>query len=286
MKNDFTDMLRSLQNELTHLDDEHMLIRNNFTKTNLARAIKARGCLATLMPDLSMNTVEKLGSQVPGFYIQTVSGWFGFNKRVAPQLSLDSLRISLGIYLDNMRSGTPWIWQETILPLDKQILDLQQSVRLTAEKKVELQQRIAAVEKLLAIDETKLAPELRVKLAKAAAEQVKLVQLRPANGTSVNSPHTTLQPTEVNSNSGPSLLEIWLWWQLLTPHSDYNVGFPSVGPYDHLATNHQHDVSDAGMISTGAIPETAATSDNSHHPAHSAGRDLAHHEALGSQSYS
>jgi hypothetical protein len=225
MKENLQVLLDSLQDEKLLLEIEKENLTRQHVALNHSRTRTARNCLARLLPDLEMNNIKALLHHVPDFQVPTASRWFCFGKKVAPGVTLDSLRIKLGAYLDNTQDVVPVIWKDEVLPIDVSIRDLQENlIRSNAERIADIDMRIVALEKLLRVDVEKMDPKVHTCLEQAVASQVKTAResSRPFSNLRSAVPVNTPYPshTQINSNSGPNLLEMWLWWQILTPHSE------------------------------------------------------------------
>lgn len=225
MKENLQALLGSLQDEKLLLEIEKENLVRQSVALNRSRTTTARNCLARLLPDLEMNTIKVLLRQVPDFQVPIVSGWLGFGKKVASSVTLDSLRMKLGAHLDNTRGVVPATWKDEVLSIDISIRDLQENlIRSNAELIADIGARITALEKLLHVDVAKMDPKVRMRLEQAVASQAKTARQssRPYSNFRSAVPVDTSYPshTQINSSSGPSLLEMWLWWQILTPHSE------------------------------------------------------------------
>jgi hypothetical protein len=227
MKENLQILLQSLQDEKERLEGEKNDLARQSVTLNRSRTTTARNCLARLLPDLEMDTIKALLRQVPDFQVPTVSGWLGFGKKVAPGVTLDSLRMKLGAYLDNTQGAVPATWKDEVLSIDTSIRDLQENlIRSNTERIADIGIRIKALEKLLRVDIAKMDPKVRTRLEQAVASQMKISRQssRPYSNFRSAVPVNTSYPsyTQINSDSGPNLLEMWLWWQILTPHSEYS----------------------------------------------------------------
>lgn len=227
MKENLQALLGSLQDEKLLLEIEKENLARQSVALNRSRTTTARNCLVRLLPDLEMDTIKVLLRQVPDFQVPTVSGWFGFGKKIAPGVTLDSLRMKLGAHLDNTQGAVPATWKDEVLSIDTSIRDLQENlIRSNAERIADIGMRITALEKLLRVDIAKMDPKVRTRLEQAVASQAKTARQssRPYSNFRSAVPVNTSYPshTQINSDSGPSLLEMWLWWQILTPHSEYS----------------------------------------------------------------
>lgn len=121
----------------------------------------------------------------------------------------------------------------------------------------EIHARIGALEKLSAADLNKLDPKDRKRIEHAIASQARKTLERNVPFRSVKrieqAAPTYPTRSQINSDSGPRLLEMWLLYQLLTPHSEYS-----------------HEVQPAfiggggasgGWTNPGAVPEASTGSD-------------------------
>lgn len=225
MKKNLQAWLNSLQDEKLLLEIEKQNLARQSVDMNRSRTTTARNCLVRLLLDLEKDTIKALLHQVPDFQVPTVSGWLGFGKKVAPGVTLDSLRMKLGAHLDNTQGAVPAIWKDEVLSIDISIRNLQENlIRSNAESIADIGMRIKALEKLLRVDVEKMDPKVLTRLEQAVVSQVKISRQssRPYSNFRSAMPVNTAYPshTQINSDSGPSLLEMWLWWQILTPHSE------------------------------------------------------------------
>lgn len=225
MKENLQVLLQSLQDEKKRLEGEKSDLARQSVALNRSRTTTARNCLVRLLPDLEMDTLKALLRQVPDFQVPTVSGWLGFGKKVSPGVTLGSLRMKLGAHLDNTQGAVPTIWKDEVLSIDVSIRDLQENlIRLNAERIADIGMRITALEKLLRVDIAKMDPKVRTRLEQAVASQAKTARQssRPYSNLRSAVPVNTSYPshTQINSDSGPSLLEMWLWYEILTSHSE------------------------------------------------------------------
>lgn len=151
-----------------------------------------------------------------------VSAWLGLSKKLDPNLTVDMLRIQLGTYLDNehMANALEWSpdeWKDVVRS-DDLIRDLQEKLLpLNAERRADVDARIAALEKLSSADMSKMKPDVREQIEQAVAAQVSKPGSRMCYAKSGVVSYPTRQ--QVNSDSGPDLLTMWLWYELLTSNS-------------------------------------------------------------------
>lgn len=237
-------MKKNLQKLLTALKVEHHRLeveKNNLTRqlTGLfqARTAAARDCLKSLLPDMKMSTVNTLLGLVPNFKIPIVSKWFGLSKKVDPRISIDALRLQLGAHLDNYTLGMPPIlWSDQVVKIDTVIRDLQErQLKSKAEEIIQIERKISAVENIIKIDADKLSDSTRIKLEEAVAS----IQATEHGHRAKKKHSRVLRPTstpsypdrnQIISDQGPDLLEMWFWWQMLNPHSDYQQEVQSFEP--------------------------------------------------------
>lgn len=225
MKENLQVLLQSLRDEKSRLEEEKRGLARQLETLNKSRMTTARRCLSELLPDLEMSTIKSLARQVPGFEVPVTSGFLGFGKKVDPSVSLNSLRMKLGAHLDNTSGAVPESWKSDVKPIDASIRDLQENlIRSNAERIADVGARITALEKLVNVDLTKMNPKVRSQLEQAVASQARNPRASTRSYSSVRgaTPVNTVYPsqTQIHSDSGPSLLEMWFWWQILTPNSE------------------------------------------------------------------
>lgn len=227
MKENLKTILQSLRSEQTRLETEKQSLCDQIRSLGLNRKSAARRCVQTLLPDLSPDSVKTLRREVPGFRIPTVSTWWGLSKKIDPSASVDTLRMQLGAYLDDYQTGlkvVPDIWTSSVARADEIIRDLQKNQARTVETSLsDIKARIGAIEKLSNANLRKMDPKARRKLERALAAQAKSARSPARLARIVRASRVTpVYPTQsqVDSDSGPSPLEMWLWYQLLTPNSE------------------------------------------------------------------
>lgn len=220
MKENLNALLETLRAEQSVLEKERSELANQCSEFKYSRKGTAREALKRLIPDLSARTFKRIRQEVPGFKIPTVSSWFGLSKKIDPNLTVDMLRIQLGTYLDNRRVTIEWgpdEWRDVVRN-DDLVRGLQEKLMpLNAERRVDVDARIEALEKLSSADMSKMKPEVRERMEQSIAAQVAKPgsRLRYTKSSNVNYP--TRQ--QVDSDSGPDLLTMWLWYELLTSNS-------------------------------------------------------------------
>lgn len=222
MKENLKALLETLRAEQAVLEKERVELANQCSEFKYSRKGTAREALKRLVPDLSANTLKKLRQEVPGFKIPMVSSWFGLSQKIDPSLTVDMLRIQLGAYLDNEHMAnalerSPDEWRDVVRN-DDLVRGLQEKLLpLNAERRADVDARIEALEKLSRADMRKMKPEVRERMEQAIAAQVAKPgsRLRYTKNSNVNYP--TRQ--QVDSDSGPDLLTMWLWYELLSPNS-------------------------------------------------------------------
>lgn len=227
MQENLQTLLQALRNERLKLEGEKVELSTQYGEFRRSRQGKARECLRNLVPNLEPKTIRRIQCEVPEFPIPMVSRWFGFSKKIDPKVSLDTFRIQLGTYLDNTKVSMGWSpeeWRE-VVRYDELIRSLQEKlIPANAERLTDIGTRITAIEKLLRVDVAKMDPKVRAKLEQAVASQAKKTHqsAKPSGNFRSAVPVNTSYPshTEINSDSGPSLLEMWFWWQILTPQSE------------------------------------------------------------------
>ena len=273
MENDLRFLISTLKNNKRHLEEEKAALVRRSNELSRNRTAAAVISIAQLLPDLKMSTVRALLIQVPHFSVPTVFLLFGIGRKVAPEVKLSTLRIQLGTYLDNTQGAVPKIWEENVLVLDRAIQELQSKHMIENGKHItELNKRITALEKLLQVDLTKMDPQIRTGLAAAVSAQIKTTR-QPHNISGRTEPIPTTYPSsaQINSSRGPSLLEMWFWWQILTPDSEYTREVTRLE-----SPNTDLDSSGTNTIGSGQ-PDTISTTDEARLDAQA---------ELGSQSFS
>lgn len=275
MKENLQVLLKSLQDEKLQLEREKEKLAVQGVTLNRSRKATAFNCLVGLLPDLEMDTISALLRDVPDFHVPTVSGWFGLVKKVDPSVSLDTLRVKLGVHLDNARGAVPKIWKEVTL-IDASIRDLQENlITSNAERRADIDMRIMALEKFLHIDVAKMDPRIRTQLEQAVSSQAGNAHKSSKSYSSfrdvapVNIPYPSR--TQIDSSSGSGLLEIWLWWQILSPHSECSHEI-------HRIESAGVDTRDSGEVHPLEVQSDAVSRTEE--------SQLATQEELGSQSFS
>lgn len=224
MKENLQTLLQFLQVEKDRLESDKRDLARQSNVLIRSRTTVARRCIERFVPDLEMSTIKMLLRRVSGFKVPTVSSWFGFVEKVAPHVTLDSLRMQLGVYLDTTSGVVPPIWQDEVRTIDDSIRNLQENlIGSNAEHIADIDKRIVALKKLLQVDVDKMDPKVRARLEEAVASQVDTFRQSsspyiPLNG---DAPVAISYPSaaEINSSSGPDLLEVWLWGEILSPQS-------------------------------------------------------------------
>jgi hypothetical protein len=229
MKENLQILLQSLRAEQQTLERQRSDLSNQLDAAIDSRRLAARQCIRSILPNLMPDTISSLRKAVPGFEIPMVSTWLGFIKKLDPNVTIDTLRIQLGTYLDNV-PGASREWEHTVGRHDQVIRSLQEkSIPENTVALNEVSTKIEALKKFSAIDPNKMSPETRKKIEQAIASA------RKTGGRNVSFMSMQKNPrvapsyptqSQISSNSGPSLLEMWLWYQLLTPHSEYSHGVP------------------------------------------------------------
>lgn len=224
MKEDLQVLLQLLCAEQQTLERQKGDLMHQLDTAVDSRRSTARRCIRNLLPNLESDTISSLRRTVPDLEIPMVSAWFGFSKKLDPNVTIDTLRMQLGTYLDNSPNASRE-WVDSVGRLDQTIRDLQEnSIPENAAGLDEMNAKIEAIKKLSVIDPSKMSPEIHKKLEQTIASA------RKTGGRSV--PFRSVQKTagvasyptrsQINSDSGPGLLEMWLWYQLLTPNSEYS----------------------------------------------------------------
>lgn len=214
----------ALRTEAKILKDEKTELDQQRTYANASRRVMANKCLADLLPDLKMPSIDQLRKEVPSFAIPVVSKWLGLSRKVDPKASLDQLRIRLGTHLDIAvpRSLLPDTWTWNVVPLDDMIQGLQIRIRTNAERLADVNERIAAVEKLLHTDLRTMDPVIRDKVQRAvesfSTSKGKSGIFRRIERNPATAPAYPVDQ-QLHSDSGPDLLQMWLWYQLMTQNS-------------------------------------------------------------------
>lgn len=284
MRKDLDFLLEALRAERTILEGEKDDLAEQGRTLNTSRNTAARRCLRDLLPSLDDETIDGLRSQAPGFEIPMTKGFMGLGKKLDPSVSLDALRIQLGAYLDNTEDEVPEAWREEVRSLDEAIRNLQDNLVLANEERLsEIDSRIKAIEKLLRVDVAKMKPEVRTKLTQAIASQAKAARQSPRPFRSVRSTGSSGPvhfPTQhIYLDSGMSPLEMWFWYELLTPDSECRCEVDRVD--DQVGGfGNEDDVTPGDPENNSDVPigdEPATVSSDS---------SMADHEALGSQAYS
>ncbi|MDP1689643.1 MAG: hypothetical protein Q8L52_00315 [bacterium] len=225
MKDNLKVLLQSLRTERETLEKQQTGLMHQHDIMLDRHRSEARQCVRQLLPDLGSGTIDSLRRDVPDFEVPTISAWFGFSKKLDPNVSLDTLRMQLGTYLDNS-SDAPRAWVEKVGRLDRAIRGSQENlIPENSAHLADVNAKIAALEKFSAVDHSKMNPKMRQQMEQAMAAQAKANRRGTSNQPMRQATRMApIYPTQsqASSDSGPSLLEMWLWYQLLTPHSEYS----------------------------------------------------------------
>jgi hypothetical protein len=238
MKENLDALRQALQEEKAAIYKEKITLEKQLRTLNGIRQTEARKRLNTMLPDLDSGTITALHQEVPEFAIPMVAvtpGFFGGvirfftggqSEMIDPEISIDALRMQLGSYLDNAdKANRPDFWNKQVGDIDESIQDLQTNlIRANAEQLVEISNRLEAIEKLQATDFERMKPEMQAKIDEAVKSQVKqlhsgkrFTRVRPISKT----PPVYPSSSQTSSDSGPGLLEMWLWYEILSSHSEY-----------------------------------------------------------------
>ena len=292
-KNDLTMILNALHNERIRLEEARRDLDNQLRTTTATRGKVARDQVAKWLPDLRMGTVKELRTYVPNFPIPMVSAWCRLSEKVDPRMTVDMLRIQLLTYLDNMRFP-PDAWRLTVNELDASIKTIQsRQIPDNVQGLSEIKDRISAMERLAKTDFSRMEPIKRQQIETSLAQQAKNIgrgQLRPIQIDPKRPPPSYPSTTVIHSDSGPSLLEYWLWYHILSEHGEvhqevYRVessgdfgGGGASGDFGGGTSDSTGRTEDSAV---GIMPAVAVTSDD-----RGLGSDLSAHDALGAQSFS
>jgi hypothetical protein len=234
MKKEMQDLLQTMYAERDLILKQQEALDKQVRSMAQTRQGIAQECVNNLLPDLSSETIKNLRRKVPAFSIPMKLGLIGkfvnlFGGHATGELnssvSLDSLRIHLGAFLDNPVQKKPKEWSEIDI-IDGAIYMMQKKpIKKCAEDLDDLSQRIRAIERLAAMDEKMWNPEIRNKIEEAVRSEAKhflanFGRTQSSRRKKIITPVSYPTREQISSDIGPSLLELWLWNQLLTPHSD------------------------------------------------------------------
>jgi len=232
MRQELQTLLQAMQSERNSILKKQESFGEQLRSLRETRQKMARHCVNELLPDLQAETIKALRREVPNFSIPTKSGFFSklvsffggaSADKIDPRVPLDLLRIHLGSYLDNSEEKPET--RAKVEELDRAIHDLQTNlIKSNTERLDEISERIKALEKLQAVDQKKLNPETRDRIEEALKSQAYRFRSgfgkkQPDQRQKLVAPPYPTRP-QISSDSGPSLLEMWLWYQLLMPHSE------------------------------------------------------------------
>ncbi|GEM_PF-4738004 len=228
MKENLQVLLQSLRAERQTLEKQNGALSHQLDIAIDSRRSAARRGIRRLLPNMEPGTISSLRRAVPDFKIPTVSAWFGLFRKLDPSVTIDALRMQLGVHLDNS-PNRPKVWEEEVGQFDRAIRGFQEHlIPENAAHLADVNAKIAALEKFSAVDHRKMNPEMRQQMEQAIAAQAKAnrrgTSKQPVRQATRMAPMAPAYPTQsqASSDSGPGLFEMWLWYQLLTPHSDYS----------------------------------------------------------------
>lgn len=278
MKAELVVLLDNLQAERAALLRTKEELTSQLRQIQASRQQAARLVVWGLLPDLSKATISALQSAVPWFTIPMVSAYWGLGRKLDPSITLDTLRVQLGIHLDNVRSSAPAVWLEKVEPHEREIQTLYAVSILPNEESIaDVNKRIAAIEKLMGLDLDKMDRGMRERIGQAVTAQAKRSNVQSRASRPIP------RGPVIYPGDGDSLLEtaleMWFWYELLTDGSDLSSAVEAIeyedrdleadGPEDG-----QHDEFDGADSEDGA---DSSVSDEG---------ELRVHEDLGSQSFS
>lgn len=223
MQRELQQLLDSLRREREAALGDRRREEGTLQTATEARRRAARLYLRALVPDLGDGTLRAIRRDVPGFEPRTVAKWLGvFGEKLDPSVSVDHLRMQLGTFLDNT-PNPPTKWMQEVAGFDDTIRHYQQTVIPASQERLEnVNARIEALERLATVDFQKMDADMRDKLGQAITVQsprmrdvVSQARMRPASR-----PVSYPTSSQIRSDDGPDLLTMWLWYQLLTPHSE------------------------------------------------------------------
>lgn len=224
MKAELNRLIESLTEEYDKLEKERARLARQDVTLKKTRKDTATECITALLPNLEHASLKRLAEMVPDFHVPTVKKWFGLAKTIDPSVTLESLRIKLAAYLNaNPNNCLLKAWNQDVLPKDKLIRELHE--KLIPANVASIQDIGAKITRLnrLVASADHMTPEIGEKITQAAKmitgsrrEEKKKTSRRK---TESSKPPQYPNANQINSDSGPDLLEAWLWWQLFTPSS-------------------------------------------------------------------
>lgn len=234
MQKDLQFLLGRLQAEKASLEQQKSLLESQLRTLNRSRQNEARRYVNEVMlPDLKSGTIQQLRAVFPGFPVPMVSAWFGLSEKVDPNISLDSLRMQLRAYLDNLENA-PSHFKEKIASIEASIRELQEIlIRDNAEHLLDITERIEALTKFGKTATDKLNPELRERMEKALKTQAKKTVkhgLPFQHGRILAKEPRYPDAHQYDSDDGMGLLELWFWYQLLSSDSQCSHEMAQVEP--------------------------------------------------------
>lgn len=236
MKKSLQAMLGSLKEDRQNILDIQEKLDKQLRALCVTRQETARNLVNKILPDLSPETITKLRGKVPEFpipirrsFFDGIRRFFGGSpvEKIDPEVTLDILRMKLGAYLDGVSAEKhPNFWIERVGKINNAIHDFQTNpIKINNERLAEISARIKAIQKLQAVH-TKIDPTMQRKIEAAIKTRTDNVRLgkKHARVSPLNSKTPPAYPTheQRSSESGPGLLEAWLWYELLSSHSDYS----------------------------------------------------------------
>jgi hypothetical protein len=289
MKDVIDRLLAQSEGRRVELVKERELIQGLIDTAIADRKTQARIFVNRLVPDVDRKTINTIRRMLPRFKFPMVTTWVFFKKIDAGMTAFD-LRILVGSYLDTM-DRAPLSYVQFMTPFDDKIEDLQANWAKTVKALNAVDQQVAALQKLKAMDTEKLDTRYRQRLERALraqADNPQLAPVAPKNVRGVGFPYP--RQADLNSDSGSNLLVMWLWYELISNHDSASATL-SAEPAVHAVHS---PVADASAVAGGALNDTPhpagsmSSADTSASPhSHHAGSDhIDHHMAAGAQNFS
>lgn len=270
MQKELTSLLERLRNERARIAAAKQRHVGMLRELGAERAEKARIALQFLLPDIAMTSMDRLKRLIPGFPIPTESTWFGLSRRVKPGTTVENLRIQLGIHLDTSEQWEVVKTDQTqvVYKLDETIERRQTETIPNLSREIQdLDERIAALEKFLAADHSKINSDQLDRMRRAITTVAK--QSSSFGDTKATHIRSSAQPVyrdRIEDGGDFDLIGAWFWWQVLSPESEFS----------------SHNLAGGeGSVTRAAAPPELIDSSTGPNDA-----DLAHHATLGSQSFS
>jgi hypothetical protein len=270
MQHELRDLSISLSDERRRLKMRQTKLASDMRGLVRMRSEKAKQALQKLLPDHSTTTVKRVRQYVPQFPLPTIPS-FLFWEVIKPTVSLDMLRMQLGSFLDQS-DGWKHIntgWAMEVYNHDEAIREQQTVTAPGLVRQIEdIDARIEAIETFMKDGEQRLSPQTKAKMADALqsfhGRGLSTLQV-PAQSYAQSS-----RPDYQRPSDGIDLAGLWFWWMVLSPESEFH-------HHNTVSESPANNAGDTGSSNEGPTEHSDSGDTET---------TLAHHESLGSQSFS